>query len=216
MVESPLADSSHAPEWNDLVLDVRNGKSDELQFTESPVTLKQANELKIACQKLRVLHLDQSNLSNELLAEILSLLPLLEQLKLTGTVDNQQLKSIAKYASQVNVLNLPKGQFDDMGLPTLSEFTNLTLMRFESPHVTDQGLQDVAKLPKLKSLHLINVPITDESLKSIESMDSLQSFYLDGSHCTDEGLSELIQNRPNLHFHWNQLHLQEDPNTHQH
>ena len=214
--ESHIVETLPAPEWKDLISDVRIGESDEIRFTNAPVTIEQGNELKIACQKLRVLHFDQSNLNNDVLAEIFSLLPELDQLKLTGTVDNQQLETLGKYASQVKVLNLPNGQFDDIGLTSLSEFTNLNLLRFDSPHVTNQGIQSVSKLPKLKSLHLINVPITDDSLKTIETMESLQSFYLDGSQCTDEGLSELIQNRPELHFHRNQLHLQQDPNSHQH
>lgn len=208
--------TAREPSWEQMILEVRSTKSDEIRFTESPVEPEQAEMLKIACQKLTVLHLDQSKLNSELLADVLSLLPQLQELKLVGAVDNLQLKTIAKLASQLSILNLPAGRFDDDGMQSLEAMKGLTLLRFHSHSVTNSGLDVFTELKELKFLHLIDVPMTDAGLPKIAAIEDLQSFYLDGSRCTDEGLSKFIKDRPNLHFHWNQLHLDHDPHSHKH
>lgn len=202
--------------WNAQVLDVRKGQSDIIKYVDSEVTPEQAEMLKVACQKLRVLHIDQSKLSHEHLADFLALVPQLKQLKLVGPVDHQQLTTIAKYAQQLEILNLPDGRFDDEGMKSITKFNQLNLLRFQAPDVTNTGIKHLVDLPELKFLHLIDVSISDDALQTVSSLPKLESFYLDGSRCTDEGLSQLIKERPNLHFHWNQLHLAEDPQAHQH
>ena len=191
------------------------GRSSEARYTARPIDNDEAQDLK-SCDHLQTLEIDQSRLTGDQLADILAALPKLRQLKLTGPVDDEQLTMIAATRPQIVVLNLPEGSFTDVGLSELASLSLLELLRFHSSKVTDEGLVEIAKLPQLRFLHLINVPITDAGLSPLVGMTHLESFYLDGGQCTDEGLSELIEKRPDLHFHWNQLHLPSDPHSHPH
>ncbi len=202
--------------WDDLVKAVQSEESTELRFTHEAVSSEQFQELPSLGEKLTVLEVDQDQLDNSDLSRVLQGLPKLQQLVLHGDVDNEQLQVIVENAKAVTVLNLPNASVDDSGLSVLAAIEKLKLLRLHSPNVSDAGLAEIAKSPGLKFLHLINVPITDDGLKTIATMESLESFYLDGSACTEEGLSELVRKRPGLHFHWNQLHLDDDPNKHPH
>ncbi|WP_145204084.1 leucine-rich repeat domain-containing protein [Thalassoglobus polymorphus] len=202
--------------WDDLVQAVQSEVSTELRFTHEAVSSEQFLELPSLGEKLTVLEVDQGQLDNSDLSRVLQELPNLRQLVLHGDVDNQQLQVIADNAKSVTVLNLPNASVDDSGLSVLAAIETLELLRLHSPNVSDAGLAEIAKSPGLKFLHLINVPITDDGLKTIAMMEKLESFYLDGSACTEAGLSELVRKRPGLHFHWNQLHLENDPNKHPH
>ena len=74
----------------------------------------------------------------------------------------------------------------------------------------------LSQLKELRFLHLIDVPLTDASLPILEGLSSLQSLYLDGDRCTEKGLHGLLQKRPDIHFHRDQLHLPDDPNADPH
>lgn len=212
-----------APQPQDLILTldqkieaIRTHDSNELRHTSSSITIEQAQELCQTNDELKVLEIDHSELSNEELAATLKSLPKLIQLKLSGDVDNEQLAMIIENMVGLTTLNLPNGSFDDDGLNQLPKHETLEFFRFHSPLVTDTSMSTIAAIPRLRFLHLINVPISDEGLKPLYDLKDLESFYLDGSNCTEDGLSELIKQRPDLHFHWNQLHLGDDSHSHPH
>lgn len=204
------------PVWSETVTAIRTGKSHELRMTESPLTAEQAKDLSIDCQSIQVLEIDQSELSLEKLVAMLKSLPQLRQVKLMGSVNNEQLAAITESRPSLRVLNLPKGTFDDAGLSSVEWPLSLELLRFHSQQVTDSSMSTIASIAQLRFLHLIDVSITDDGLLPLYEMRNLKSFYLDGSQCSEEGLSELIRQRPELHFHWNQLHLDHDPQGHEH
>lgn len=202
--------------WGEKMARVKSGAARELRHTSSPISTQQLAQLNDAGQDLTILEIDQSLISTDELHEVLSGLPKLNQLRLEGPVDNAQVEMLVSTLPDVKVLNLPHGTFDSSGLESLSGHQSLELLRFSSPHVDDADLAAIPRFSRLKFLHLMHVPITDQGLEHIVAAKKLQSFYLDGGTCTEEGLSKLIKARPNLHFHWNQLHLENDPHTHPH
>lgn len=214
--EEQDAANKSAVSWNELLTHVRSGATKNLVYHSDPVTVQQSVELSGLGDGLEVLEIDQRNLSSAELAKLLESLPSLRQLKLTGPVDRDQLHVVIKSAGNLKVLNLPDGDFDDAALEALPSQHQLELLRFRSPNVSDAGLEAIASFPKLRFLHLIEVPITDAGLQTIAKIETLESFYLDGGACTEEGLSALIRQRSDLHFHWNQLHLDDDPHRHPH
>jgi hypothetical protein len=156
------------------------------------------------------LELDQSQISPDVFASTLMKLTSLERLKLTGPTNDADLQTIATLP-KLEILNLTQAEITDQGLLVLSDHPMLNFLRIRAPRVTDAGLANICRIPRLRFLHLIDVPITDAGLKSLATLNRLESFYLDGGNCTEAGLSRLIQQLPDLHFHWNQLHLPSDP-----
>jgi hypothetical protein len=196
--------------WDAQVAAVREGRSDEIRVSESVVAAGQFRELATGCDGLATLVLDRADLSDGDLAP-LAALPKLRWLKLPSAVGDDGAATIAGCRS-LELLNLPAAVLTDAGLAQLATLDRLTLLRFGSPNVTDEGLKSLRGL-RLRSLHLIGVPITDAGLESVAAIPTLESFYLDGGNTTDAGLRKLIERRPDLHFHKDQLHLPGDPNA---
>lgn len=196
------------------IAEIQGGQRDEAVLSCQD-SKSQLNQLIAVAGKIRSLTIDCAELDFSLLAELLAAADSLEKLKIETVVTDHELTIISDCVS-LKVLNLPNGEFSNSGLEELSTLPRLELLRFRSVNVTDAGLKSIARLPSLRFLHLINVPMTDLGLELIAGMEKLESFYLDGGNCTDEGLSALIKKRFDLHFHWNDLHLTDDPNTHVH
>lgn len=198
-----------APEspWSDQLTAVRAGDSSEIRL-QTPVTAEEWRELATGCEGLMVLDLPEASVADAELALLPSLVSL-RQLVLGGPVGDAGLATLSQCPS-LEIVNLPRAQFTDAGLAHLKQLPLLTLLRFGSPHVTDAGLEHLAEMPNLRFVHLLNVPITDAGLEPLKRCELLESFYIDGSRCSDEGLSCLLQARPGLHLHVNQLHLPGD------
>jgi hypothetical protein len=197
-------------DWAANLERVRRGESHSLLLEDRTLAPEQFAQLQEDCAGLTRLEIDQSSIGDDLLARVLPALPNLERLKLSGAVSDAALSAIARLP-KLEILNLPAGEFGDAGLASLAGHPSLNFLRFHSPHVTDQGLAVLPQIPRLRFLHLINVPMTDAGLPQMYELKKLESFYLDGGNCTEDGLSKLIQHLPELHFHWNQLHLPGDP-----
>jgi len=142
--------------------------------------------------------------------------PNLQHLRIRGRgVKMECLRELAKIKS-LRILNLPRGEFADEGLAILAELPNLESLRFGSPLVTDEGIKTLARFPAIRMLHLIDVPITDAGLAELAQIERLQSLYIDGGNITDAGWDALFRQRPRLHVHVNQQHLDRDPHKHPH
>lgn len=201
--------------WEMQLDRVRRGDSNFINIYESPISPAQFAELTSGCQKLTRLDLTVQPLDDEAFQRVLSELSNLEQVRLTGPINDTQLKTIAKLP-KLRVLNLPAATFSDEGLMSLSGHTQLELLRFSSPNVTDDGLRLIRELPSIRHLHVISTPITDAGLKHLYGIQRLESFYVDNVNCTEAGLAELLKELPELHFHINELHIPGDPKTHPH
>jgi hypothetical protein len=215
-VDAPEPRTAASPElsWAQQISAVRSGRRSILRMTTVPVSEQQWRDLAEGCVALTEIDVETLDAPQASLS-LLSGLPQLGQLRIASAIDDAGLGHVARIAS-LRVLNLPQGRFTDVGLAELSALSQLELLRFHSPHVTDEGLRQIAELPALRFLHLINVPITDHGLSHLYGLDGLESFYLDGGRCTTDGLSRLLRQLPDLHFHYNQLHLPDDPRVHPH
>jgi len=201
--------------WERQLDAVRGNVSARIEISEAVVIEDQFRQLLTECDGLEVLLLDRIDVSPETLSEVLPQLTSLRQLKIGSVIPADAFSHLARLGT-LEVLNLPDTRCGDPELALLSALPRLKLLRIHSPALTDAGLQTLPRFPSLRYLHLINTPITDAGLTSVASCEHLESFYLDGGSCTEEGLSTLLKERPELHFHWNDLHLEDDPNTHPH
>ena len=209
----PVQAADEQVPWEEQVRQVREEHAIEIRYDVDPVHAAELLLLKDDCQLLRILEVNQDLIAAETVGEVLKSLPRLERLKLTGPVSDEILLAVSKIPT-LKILNLPNGEFSDNALRSIAGHPALELLRFHSPHVTDDGFASVSQIPHLRFLHVIDVPMTDAGLQHLSGLEHLESFYLDGGDCTEAGLSELIKRLPELHFHWNQLHLPEDPRTH--
>lgn len=200
--------------WTDQLQAVHSGSARRIAVRSQRITGAMLHELADGCEALEVLELDDVAAAPGDL-DVLSRLPRLRRLKLGGPVDDAGAARIADVHELVT-LNLPGGRFTNAGLERLAGLPRLELLRFHSPNVTDDGLRHIAEMPSLRFLHLIDVPVSDAGIAHLHAMTGLESFYLDGGACTEAGLRALLAALPRLHFHYNQLHLPDDPNADEH
>ncbi len=158
---------------------------------------------------------DQSEFSEQGLAA-LTLLPNLQHLRIRGRGINDAAVKVIANIKQLRILNVPQGRFSDDALSELAAAPHLEQFRFGSPYVTDAGMKTIARWPGIHMLHLIDVPITDAGLAELARIERLQSLYIDGGRITDAGWDALFRDRPKLHVHVNQQHLDRDPSKHPH
>ena len=210
--DATLADKPSA-RWAAQVMLVRTGRSTEIRLPNSPVSGRDLSLLDVGCEALSVLEFDNTQVPNVELAKRLARFPLLRQLVLHGPVDDKLLQVIAAQPS-LRILNLPRGEFGDRGLKALVDAQQLELLRFSSSNVTDAGFISISRIPGLRFLHVIDTPLTDAGLKHLNELEKLESFYVDRCKISEKGLSELIDKLPELHLHWNDLHLPDDPLRH--
>lgn len=198
--------------WERQVDAVRGGVSTRIEIVHHSVTDEMFQQLTTDCEHLEVLLLDRTELTPATLQAVLPHIRSLKRLKIGGHVPRELFPVLATM-SDLEVLNLPDADCPDSALATLQTLPQLNLLRIRSSGITNDGLPALQSFLELKYLHLIGTSITNEGLTHIAQVKGLQSFYLDGSDCTESGLSQLLEVRPDLHVHWNDLHLDGDPNT---
>lgn len=198
--------------WVEQIAAVREGNSIRIIVSQETVSAAQFEQLADGCDELVTLEVESADFPDDALS-VLDFCPHLKRLKLGMPVHDSGAQRIAA-ATELEVVNLPAGQFTDDGLVALAGLPRLELLRFHSPNVTDAGMEHIAGIDSLRFLHIIDVPITDAGLTPLHTMAGLESFYLDGSQCSDEGLRDLLTALPELHFHKDQLHLPGDPRAH--
>jgi len=202
------------------LLRVQSSESTEIRVRERPLTQGEVKSLSTVHDSLQVLECYLKPNSEETpdadrFEEILPNFKHLRQLVIHSSVDDEMVEAISA-CSSLRVVNLPKSTVTRSGLASLTSLPNLELLRISSYQLTDEGLELLQGIPSLRFLHLIHCPITDVGLTHIAALKQLESFYLDGSQCTDAGLSHLVKTRPDLHFHWNDSHVNKDAHPHEH
>lgn len=100
--------------------------------------------------KLKVLYLEESNLSNPYIS----------------VFDDESLLSIMRECSQLEELTINAGKNDNKDIKNITDYSlsqtnqllpNLTLLRLKSVDITDETLISIELLNKLKSLHLDSI-----------------------------------------------------------
>lgn len=192
---------------------VRTGEADQIVLTTeiNQDELRNLGEL----TSLRVLCLENGYVTDEGVAHLRGLSNL-EQLKLwKSPLGDAGIEALAGLTN-LRLFNVPDAQFTDQALNLLAQLPQLELLRIGSPNITDAGIDSLQAMPNLRFLHLINIPITDAALIKIARLKQLESLYLDHTQVSDDGIEQLLQSRPDLHFHINQLHHEDDPQHHEH
>ena len=212
---APAPDTPPELSFSDQVKAVKQGERTAIHVQAGAVTDAEL-ELLRGATTLTELQLESGKVTDAGL-ETLRDCPAIELLKLRHSpIGDSGMKTIGA-CQQLRVLNLPHAQFSDQGLAELKSLSHLELLRFHSPHVTDDGLKTLAEasLP-LRFLHLIDVPVTDAGLEHLIGITSLESLYIDGGQLSREAIERLYTARPELHIHFNQQHLDIDPQRHEH
>lgn len=210
----PTAENNSAPPWQAQIASLNRGDSFRLHIQHTPVEDHDLAQLS-AGAPLRELLIEDSRLTLRGI-RFIAQFQQLEVLKLRGQpVNDDELRQLCQLP-KLRVLNIPHSAVTDDGLALLTTLKELELLRIGSSSISDKGISHIAVIPQLRFLHLIEVPLTDAGLLPLGDMPQLESFYLDGSVVTDAGLAELIEARPDLHFHRDQQHVDWDPRRHDH
>ena len=163
---------------------------------------------------IRTLCIDAGQVTDDGLDKLIELPNLLHLRLRLSAISDDGLKTIGAM-EQLQILNLPQADCTDAGIGHLIALKNLNQLRIGSTRLTNGACEQFARLGSLTSLHTIGIPIQDDGLKRIAAMKNLQSLYIDDSQVTREGWDWLLENRPDLHLHVNQQHLDRDPHRHE-
>jgi hypothetical protein len=71
-------------------------------------------------------------------------------------------------------------------------------------------------LPELRYIHIIGPQLTEKGVQALALIPKLQSLYVDECDLPEEAWDELLKQRPDIHFHLDQQHLDRDPGKHPH
>ncbi len=195
--------------WNQQLKAVAEGQSTQIVMPDFRIPARCLSDLKSVAERVTELNLAGDSLATKL--DVITACSHLKILHLRTELGDAEVARLAQLR-ELEVLDLPLAlDMTNAGLKSLDQHPRLKLIRLRSPQVTDEGLQVFSQLPNLRWLHLMEVPVTDAGLEILRQMAQLESLYLDGDRATDEGLSKLILERPDLHFHRDQLHLPDDP-----
>jgi len=206
---SGCKDAAHSSKVSDADTDA--GKT-EFSSRER-LTNEQVLELAKQHRLERLEIYDAADVSNDSWTIVLSSLSKLRRLRIEqGALNDEALDAIGSL-KELEVLNIPHGDFSNVGLAKLLSLPKLTLLRIGSSRVTDDGFRGISKVESLRFVHLLNVPISDDGLKAFHGMDQLESLYIDNGKESEDGIRELLRKQPRLHFHRNQLHVADDPNS---
>lgn len=201
-----------APTLADQLQQLRVGATDEIDLKTATIDSATAKELSTA-PNLRRVWIEHAKIKPSDLQTILAN-EKLQQLKLGGLNDTHAHELTA--GESLTVVNLPHSTITNAGLAKLQSLPELELLRFQSGAVTDEGVRVLADFPSLRWAHFIDTPITDASLDTFIACEKLESLYLDGTNVTDEGLSRFAKARRDVHIHFNDGHIADDPQAGEH
>ncbi len=127
-------------------------------------------------KKLRTLHLCDTFLANEGVAELSSL--------------------------KLSTLTLSRTSIDDVAMAHLGEMTTLEWLDVEEVGVTDEGLRCLSGLTRLRHLNLTRTKITNSGLAALRAMSHLEELYISHTRTTDDGIPHLTDLKNLSLFHY--------------
>ena len=107
-------------------------------------------------------------------------------------------------AGAVEILNLPRADLTPYEAAALGRLSSLRQLRLGNVAIDAATLQ---QLPTLRHLHLLDTTLTPEAVMAIGQLPRLESLYLDRVVTDRDVLSAMLEGRPDLHLHIDQLHL---------
>jgi internalin A len=163
---------------------------EELYIDDSPLTDAIAPTLQ-KFTKLRVLHVQEAQLSDAGLAQ-LAKLSKLEELNLNATaITDKSFDTLNQFAALKSIL-LDKTRITDKGLAQL-KLPQLASFSARDCRLTGTGLSALANSPKLEFLALQGCPVTDDGLKTLPVLPNLTRIMLQKARITDAALPHLAK-----------------------
>ena len=224
-VTNDVQSMTHQRSLLELATDVQTGKSQSIQL-QIPTNDSEFSKLPDALPVTQ-LFIEEGELTDASVGKIANWNSL-EQLRIRlSPIENEGFLGFLQLTHLIH-LNLPHAKINDdiIGLigkakaantnenaakhveTSVNKFAKLELLRFGSPDLTDKGLNAILETqPDLRFLHLINVNVTDSSIEFFVKLEKLESLYVDGGAITNDGFSRLVSERPDLHIHVDQKHL---------
>jgi hypothetical protein len=92
----------------------------------------------------------------------------------------------------------------------------LQQLRLGGGGINDEACEALQLLPELRYVHLIGPSLTEQGVQALAFIPKLQSLYVDQCNLPEEAWDELLKQRPDIHFHLDQQHLDRDPAKHPH
>jgi hypothetical protein len=134
---------------------------------------------------LKMVHIGNSNLTDDSLARISSL-PKMEEMSLQQNHFSDE--GLARLSGKERLKRVCVGLGDvritDGGLAHLADFEKLELLDLQKSRVTHQGLEQLKRLPNLKELWLSETSVSDQAVQSLrETIPSLKALPV-GLHAT--------------------------------
>lgn len=200
--------------WQEQSQAVISGVSDTIEITAESISDEQFAALQ-GNKNLRQLSLEQGLLTDRS-AEVLASFPKLLQLKLReSAITDASMPSIRKIESLM-FLNIPQAEITFAGIHALAGHPNLQQLRIGGKLIDDKACLELIDFPELRYLHLIGPKITAKGVQHLALIPKLQSLYIDDCLLTEEAWDQLLKQRPDVHFHLDQEHLDRDPAKHPH
>ncbi|MCC9600593.1 hypothetical protein LOC67_08470 [Stieleria sp. JC731] len=184
----------------------RAGQTSKIALLTTEISDQDLAALRDDDDWLKTLIVDRGVVSDQSIAAI-SQLPSLVHLRLRESpISDQGLQQLAKHP-KLQILNLPQCAATAEGVQQLSQMPSLRNLRLGGDSLGADVAEAVSELEGLRSLHLIGVPVDDQGLRSIASLPRLTSLYLDDASVTGRGWDWFVENRPKVHVHVDQHHL---------
>lgn len=201
-------------DWDTQVEDLLAGKTDQISITASPVNDDQLEKITGKSQ-LRKLILDQgciTDRSGQTLASFKNLL----QLRLRESPLTDASMAELRKLESLMFLNLPQAEITVQGIKALADHPNLQQLRLGGAGIDDEACEAMQLIPELRYVHLIGPSLTEQGVQALAFIPKLQSLYVDQCDLPEEAWDELLKQRPDIHFHLDQQHLDRDPAKHPH
>lgn len=200
--------------WEEQVAELKAGSTDQIEITATPVIDDQLEQL-MGNTQLRKLMLDQGSITDRSGETIASFKNLLQLRLRESPLTDISLIEINKLESLM-FLNLPQADITAVGIKALAGHTNLQQLRLGGPGIDDEACEAMQLLPELRYVHIIGPRLTEKGVQALALIPKLQSLYVDECDLPEEAWDELLKQRPDVHFHLDQQHLDRDPGKHPH
>lgn len=188
---------------------IANDQTTRLEFAQAEQwTPEETALLQQAISKVRVMHVyDSSHQWLEQLQHI-EALPGLEQIHLHVPA-GAEFFALLNRMPGLKVLNVPQltTEVNADALAEIPRHNTLQLLRLGGRNCDLSFLKVLSQSASIEYLHFLNSSLTDADLLVLDQQSQLQSLYIDDSPVTEEGLWQLCEKLPQLHVHWNDLHL---------
>ena len=127
---------------------------------------------------------------------------------------NQTSLELLSALPEIELLNLTGSQLNDDQLLHVARLRKLKVLNLDMTTIGDRGVSHLAEMESLVVLSLVSTNVSDAGLVHFRGMKQLRKLDLEGTAVTDEGVAELTAILPDCEI-WNGPHYmpQTNPNA---